>query len=162
MPQNIELPFRSISFRSDLQVMVVRWHTYAPLEVVQADYELMLVAAEERGICDWLLGVRRRDKVTPELSAWVSHEFYPQATQRLAPRRLRMAVLNSPALTEAYVMDPAWPFDIGLFDDEGAAMRWLCPEIGACCAGFASRPGNWSAAWSMRWQPCWAATLRQH
>ena len=50
-----------------------------------------------------------------------------------------MAVLNSPALTEAYpsdpdqkkyvsyVMDPARPFDIGLFEDEGAAMRWLSP-----------------------------------
>lgn len=38
MPQTIELPSRSISFRTDLQVMVVRWHTHAPLEVVQADY----------------------------------------------------------------------------------------------------------------------------
>lgn len=38
MPQTIELPSRSISFRPDLQVMVVRWHTHAPLEVVQADY----------------------------------------------------------------------------------------------------------------------------
>ncbi len=141
MPQTIELPSRSISFRLDLQVMVVRWHSHAPLEVVQADYAQMLVAAEAHGISDWLLDVRRRDKVTPELSAWVSKDFYPQATQRLAPRRLRMAVLNSPALNQAYVldpdqkkyvdyvMDPARPFDIGLFDDEGAAMRWLCPEI---------------------------------
>ncbi|MDQ2772373.1 MAG: hypothetical protein M3Y54_17955 [Bacteroidota bacterium] len=142
MPQNIELPSRSISFRPDLLVMVVRWHTHAPLGVVQADYEQMLVAAEERGISDWLLDVRRRDKVTSDLSAWVTDKFYPQAVLRLAPRRLRMAVLNSPALTEVYVSDPdqkkyvdyvmdaARPFDISLFDDEGAAMRWLCPEVG--------------------------------
>ena len=66
----------------------------------------MLAVAEAHGISDWLLDVRRRDKVSPELSAWVSKDFYPQATRRLAPRRLRMAVLSSPALTEAYVSDP--------------------------------------------------------
>jgi hypothetical protein len=139
MPQPIELPSRSISFRPDLQVMVVRWHSHAAFEVVQADYAQMLAAAEEHGISDWLLDVRRRDKIPADLSDWVTHVFYPQATERMAPRRLRMAVLNSPALTEAYtsdpdqkkyvtyVMDPARPFDIGLFEDEGAAMRWLNP-----------------------------------
>ena len=122
--------------------MVVRWHSHAPLEVVQADYAQMLAVAQAHGISDWLLDVRRRDKVSLELSAWVTEMFYPQATRHLAPRRLRMAVLNSPALTEVYVsdpdqkkyvdyvLDPARPFDISLFDDEGAAMRWLCPEIG--------------------------------
>lgn len=141
MYPTIELPSRSISFRSDLQVMVVRWHTHAPLEVVQADYAQMLDAAEAHGITDWLLDVRRRQKVTTELSAWVSQEFYPQAVVRFAPRRLRMAVLNSPALTEAYrsdpdqkkyveyVLDPARPFETRLFDDEGAAMHWLNPAV---------------------------------
>ncbi|GAA4035168.1 hypothetical protein GCM10022409_19710 [Hymenobacter glaciei] len=121
--------------------MVVRWHTHAQLEVVQADYGHMLDAAVEAGVYDWLLDVRRRDKVTAELSGWVSQVFYPAATQRVAPHRIRMAVLNSPALTEAYVsdpdqkkyvayaLDPARPYDIGLFDDEGAAMRWLNPAV---------------------------------
>ena len=142
MFQNIELPSRSISFRSDLQVMVVRWHSHAPLVVVQADYARMLAAATEHGVTDWLLDVRRRDKVSLDISAWVTEVFYPQATRQLAPHRLRMAVLNSPALTEVYlsdpdqkkyvdyVLDPARPFDIGLFDDEGAAMRWLRPTVG--------------------------------
>ncbi|GAB3868478.1 hypothetical protein GCM10028824_13480 [Hymenobacter segetis] len=139
MAQPIELPSRSISFRPDLRVMVVRWHSHAAFEVVQADYAQMLAAAEEHGISDWLLDVRRRDKIPADLSDWVTHVFYPQATARMAPRRLRMAVLNSPALTEAYtsdpdqrkyvafVMDPARPFDMNLFEDEGAAMRWLNP-----------------------------------
>ncbi|MBH8559016.1 hypothetical protein [Hymenobacter negativus] len=139
MHQTIELPSRSISFRPDLRVMVVRWHSHATFEEVQADYAQMLAAAEEHGISDWLLDVRRRNKIPADLSDWVTNVFYPQATQRLAPRRLRMAVLNSPALTEAYtsdpaqnkyvayVLDPARPFDIGLFEDEGAAMRWLNP-----------------------------------
>ena len=137
----IELPSRTITFRPDLNVMVVRWHTHAPLEVVQADYAQMLAAAEKHGLSDWLLDVRRREKVTVELSAWVSEEFYPLATARFAPRRLRMAVLNSPALTEAYrsdpdqkkyvdyALDPARPFETRLFDDEGEAMHWLNPAV---------------------------------
>ena len=137
----IELASRTISFRTDLNVMVVRWHTHAPLEVVQADYAQMLAAAEQYGLSDWLLDVRRREKVTTELSAWVSEEFYPLATTRFAPRRLRMAVLNSPALTEAYRNDPdqkkyvdfalapARPFETRLFDDEGEAMHWLNPAL---------------------------------
>ena len=138
MSTPIELPSRTISFRTDLQVMVVRWHTYAPLETVMADYAEMLGAAEARDVCDWLLDVRRREKVTAELSAWVAYTFYPRAVVRLAPRRLRLAVLSSPTLTEAYrsaadqkkyvqhVLDPAQPYNVGLFEDEGQAMQWLC------------------------------------
>ena len=121
--------------------MVVRWHSHAPLEVMQADYARMLAAAKEHDLSDWLLDVRRREKVSTDISAWVSEQFYPQAIRQLAPRRLRMAVLNSPALTEAYVsdpdqkkyvdyvLDPARPFDIALFDDEGQAMQWLSPAV---------------------------------
>lgn len=142
MHDPIELPSRSISYRPDLNVMVVRWHTHAPLEVIQADYAQMLAAAQTYQTCDWLLDVRRREKVTTEVSAWVTNNFYPQAVAQLAPQRLRMAVLNSPALTEAYrtdadqkkyveyVLDPARPFDIRLFDDEGEAMNWLRPSEG--------------------------------
>ena len=137
----IELPSRTITFRTDLNVMVVRWNTHAPLEVVQADYAQMLAAAEQYGLSDWLLDVRRREKVTVKLSAWVSEEFYPMATAKLAPRRLRMAVLSFPALTEAYrndpgqkkyvdyALDPARPFETRLFDDEGEAMHWLNPAV---------------------------------
>ncbi|ALW86901.1 hypothetical protein AUC43_18545 [Hymenobacter sedentarius] len=142
MYSSIDLPSRSILFRPDLNVMVVRWHTHADFEVVKADYEQMLAAAEASGFSDWLLDVRRRDKVTAELSAWVNQEFYPQAVARLAPRRLRIAVLSSPALSEAYrtdpeqkkhvayATDPARPFDIRLFDDERQAMSWLSPLLG--------------------------------
>ena len=137
----IELPSRVITFRPDLNVMVVRWHTQADIAVVQADYAEMLAAAEATGFSDWLLDVRRREMVTAELSAWVSHDFYPGAVARLSPRRLRMAVLSSPTLAEAYrndpeqkkyvdySTDPARPYDIRLFADEGQAMSWLSPLL---------------------------------
>ncbi|MBD2768838.1 hypothetical protein IC235_13160 [Hymenobacter sp. BT664] len=135
----IELTSRTIFFRPDLRVMVVRWHTHVPLEAVQADYGRMLAAAEQFGFSDWLLDVRRRDQASAELSAWVSSTFYPVAVERLAPRRLRIAVLSSPALADtyrsdpdqrryvAYVVDDARPFDLQLFADEGQAMHWLSP-----------------------------------
>ena len=74
--------------------------------MVQADYAHMLDEAKARGLSDWLLDVRRRDKWPVELSVWVTDVSYPRAVARLAPRRLRLAVLSSPALTEAYVSDP--------------------------------------------------------
>jgi hypothetical protein len=141
MPSPIELASRTISFRSDLQVMVVRWHSHTSVAVVQADYAHMLAVAEANNLTNWLLDVRRRDKTPAELSAWVSDVFYPEAVARVAPRRLRMAVLSSPALTEAYRtdeeqkqfvaynLDPARPYDIGLFEDEGKAMHWLSPLL---------------------------------
>ena len=103
----------------------------------------MLAVTEAHGISDWLLDVRRRDKVSPELSAWVSKDFCPQATRRLPragcawPCSIRRPSPKPTCRTPTrkkyvdYVLDPARPFDIGLFDDEGAAMRWLCPTIGA-------------------------------
>ena len=139
MPQSIELPSRTLSFRTDLNVMVVRWHTMVPLDVVKADYALTLAAAKEHGMSDWLLDVRRREVAAPELSAWVNSTFYPEAVALFAPVRLRLAVLSSPALTAAYstdpghkkevafALDPARPFDLGLFEDEGKAMQWLRP-----------------------------------
>jgi hypothetical protein len=134
------LASRTISFRPDLQVMVVRWHTQAPLDVVQADYDRMLASAEASGLSEWLLDVRRREKITAELSDWVTNTFYAEAVAYLAPKRLRLTVLSSPALSEAYrsdsaqkqyvayVLGPSRPYDVALFEDEGAAMRWLCAE----------------------------------
>ena len=133
----VELASRVISFRPDLRVMVVRWHAHAPLDVIQADCARMLRCAEELGLTHWLLDVRRRERMSVALSAWVADTFYPETVARLAPKRLQMAVLSSPALFDVYrsdadqkkyveyVVDPARPNDIGLSHDEGEAMRWL-------------------------------------
>jgi len=139
MYDTIPLASRTISFRPDLQVMVVRWHTHAPVDVVKDEYGQMLAAALAHNTSDWLLDVRRRDKVPADLSHWVNTAFYPTAVAQLAPRRLRLAVLSSPFMTElyqkdpeqkkevAYALDPSRPFDLALFEDEGKAMEWLRP-----------------------------------
>jgi hypothetical protein len=137
----IELAAHTVSFRPDLNVMVVRWRAQAPLAAVQADYAKMLAAAEACGFSDWLLDMRRRENVTAELSAWVSQVFCPVAVARLAPHRVRMAVLRPPARREAsrtnpkqkqpmaLSADPAQPYDVRLFDDEREALGWLSPLL---------------------------------
>ncbi|OWP62934.1 hypothetical protein CDA63_12000 [Hymenobacter amundsenii] len=119
--------------------MVVRWHTEAELEVVQSEYWKMLEVAVAHDLSDWLLDVRRRAQAPVALSAWVNSTFYPEALARLAPRRLRMAVLSSPYMTQqyindpghqqqvAYAMDASRPYDLALFENEGDAMHWLRP-----------------------------------
>jgi hypothetical protein len=135
----IELPSRTLAFRTDLNVMVVRWHSVAETLAVQADYAQMLAAAREHGMSGWLLDVRRRQVAALELGPWVNGTFYPEAVAVFAPQRLRLAVLSSPALTAAYstdpghqkevayALDPARPFDMAVFEDEGQAMQWLRP-----------------------------------
>lgn len=105
MLRPLELGTRSISFRLDLRVLVVRWHTDAPVQMVKDDYAKMLDAAVEHALTNWLLDVRRRDKLPAESSAWVNNTFYPAVAARLAPRRLRMAVLSPPSMTSLHTTD---------------------------------------------------------
>ena len=139
MLSSIELPSRTLSFRTDLDIMVVRWQPVVETLAVQTDYAQMLATAKERGMHTWLLEVRRRKVAALELGPWVNGTFYPDAVAQFAPQRLRVAVLSSPALTAAYTndptykkevayaLDPARPFDMALFEDEGKAMQWLRP-----------------------------------
>lgn len=139
MAAPLALVSRTLFFRPDLRVLVVRWHTDTSVEVVKNEYWHMLAVAVAQDLSDWLLDVRRRSHVPAELSTWVNAVFYPAAVAQMAGRRLRMAVLSAPLLTQhyardaeqqrevAFARDPARPYDIALFEDEGQAMAWLRP-----------------------------------
>ena len=128
---------RTIIYRPDLRIMIVRWFQDAPPPVLQADYHAMLAVAEENSCARWLLDVRRREGTDPQLSAWASATFYPMAAARLLPQRLHLAVLNSSYIYERflndpiqrqyvdYMLSPERPFLTQVFDDEGKATRWL-------------------------------------
>lgn len=128
---------RTIAYRPDLGILIVRWHQDATLPVLQADYQTMLEVAVEHNCARWLLDVRRRENTDPLLSAWASSTFYPQAATRLLPQRLRLGVLNSAYIYDrfrndpvqqqyvAYMLAPERPFLTNVFDDEGKATSWL-------------------------------------
>jgi len=128
---------RTITYRADLGVLIVRWHQDASLAVLQADYQAMLTAAEAHGCARWLLDVRHREGADPVLSAWASTTFYPFAAERLAPQRLLLAVLTSSYIYDRFRLDaqqrpyvdfmlaPERPFLTSVFDEEGQAMQWL-------------------------------------
>ncbi|MBC6988666.1 hypothetical protein [Hymenobacter sp. BT491] len=128
---------RTIVYRPDLGILIVRWNQDAELAVLQADYHAMLAAAEQHNCARWLLDVRRREGTDPELSAWASTVFYPLAATRLAPQHLQLAVLTSSYIYERFNQDPTQrpyvdymlaterPFVTQVFADEGQAARWL-------------------------------------
>ncbi|MGY2133093.1 hypothetical protein ACW9KT_12750 [Hymenobacter sp. HD11105] len=128
---------RTITYRPDLKILIVRWHQDADPEVLQADYHAMLAAAQEHSCSRWLIDVRRREGNNPEISAWASTVFYPLAASRLAPQRLFLAVLTSAYIYNRfredaeqrqyvdYMLASERPFTTNVFDEEGPATRWL-------------------------------------
>ena len=129
-----------ITYRPDLGALVARWQDDAPVPELQADFQALLATAGEHRASHWLLDVRRREQLDPELGRWTTHTLFPAAAGLLAPPVLRIAVLCSPARLAVYAADdgqmnqltygmhPARPYRLQLFGDEGAANHWLLAE----------------------------------
>lgn len=130
-------PTCSIQYRPDLRLLVVRWPADAPFAQLQVDFETVLHAAQQHQAARWLLDVRRREELTPDLARWTTHEFFPRAAAALQPQVLRIGVLASPARMAVYEqggvqretlefgLDGARPYRMQLFGDEGAVVQWL-------------------------------------
>ncbi|RAK65902.1 hypothetical protein [Hymenobacter edaphi] len=130
-------PSCSVQYRPDLQVLVARWPADAPFAQLQADFEAVLQEAAAHQAHSWLLDVRRREELAPELAEWTIHDFFPRAAAQLGRPPLRIAALASPARmavyerdefqrrTLAYGQQVTRPYHLQLFGDEGAAMEWL-------------------------------------
>ncbi|WP_317044262.1 class I SAM-dependent DNA methyltransferase [Hymenobacter roseosalivarius] len=126
-----------LSYRPDLDVLTGRWSADSPLAGIRADYEAVLVAGRTHHTARWLLDVRRRVQLSVDVLGWVTHDWLPRTIVALAPARPRMAYLITPAREQAFlsnavtqpdmqhILDPARPYDLRLFNDEGEAMRWL-------------------------------------
>lgn len=133
----LEPTSRTITYRPDLEILIVRWYADAELAVLQEDYHTMLEVAQEHHCARWLLDVRRREGTDPALSAWASQTFYPFASQRIAPQLLCLAILKANHIYGRFADDPAQrqyvdymlaeerPFLAQVFDDEAEAVRWL-------------------------------------
>ncbi|MDU0369322.1 hypothetical protein ACFPAF_02850 [Hymenobacter endophyticus] len=127
----------SLTPRPDLHALVARWSDDGSTAQLQQDYVHILAVAQEHHLAKWLLDVRRRDQLNPELGRWTTHEFYPRAASSLEPQQLRIAVLCSPVRLAVYEADPSQQqylayglepgrnYDLRLFIEEGVAMEWL-------------------------------------
>lgn len=123
--------------RPDLGILVARWADDGPTPLLQADYTELLATARQHGLSRWLLDVRRRDQLNPELGQWTTHVFFPMATAQLLPQPLRVAVHCSPGRMAVYETDAIQQqyltyglsddreYELRLFIEEGPAMEWL-------------------------------------
>jgi hypothetical protein len=124
----------SITYRPDLQALIVRWLEPVEDEQVRYDYDAVQTAAQANGTCRlWLFDVRRRSLGSDELNNWIGQEFFPRLTKVLngpvsiaflaTPRQLAGVVLGSgqnavQAGIESGVRSR-------FFADEGPALTWL-------------------------------------
>lgn len=127
----------TLAYRPDLAVLTVRWLTDSQAGVLRTEYDAVLLAADTRCSPRWLFDVRRRPTADAEATRWVSADWLPRAVAVAAPARLRLAYLVTPARDEFLRLNPplrtamettlaaANPYDVAVFADEGAAMRWL-------------------------------------
>ena len=129
-------PTCTITHRPDLGVLIVRWPADAPYPQLQADFEAILTMAKQHATGRWLLDVRRRAHLDPQLGDWTTRLFFPRAAAQLAPHPLRLSVLCSPARMAVYAASAEQQsylahgiahraYHMHLLCDEGDAMRWL-------------------------------------
>ena len=126
-----------LNYRADLDVLLVRWPTEFTPDGLRTGYEQVLHASQQHATARWLLDLRRRPALPPEVADWAARHFLPRSAAALAPRRLRIAFLVPPQRFELMqhdaslapsiqeVFEATRPYDSQLFGDEGAAVRWL-------------------------------------
>ncbi|QDA60225.1 hypothetical protein [Hymenobacter jejuensis] len=131
---NKSLPgFLQITYRDDLDVMVVRWLRQAEVPELRQGYLAILEAATAVGCRYWLLDARRRRNTDQVAQRWMLEEFLPASTAQLHGR-LYICYLLAPVSLRDAEADGAFPPAIFFADkpymgerfiDEGEAIGWL-------------------------------------
>jgi hypothetical protein len=126
-----------VLYRPDLDILIVRWLTDEALPNFREEYSDLLAAGQRHLSRRWLLDIRRRPAPPVETTQWVIEQWLPEVVAALAPERLRLAFLVSPARaatlrtetvsapTLAYIQGPDCAYDLRLFTEEGEAISWL-------------------------------------
>ena len=127
----------TLNYRSDLNIVLLRWLTPDTLVEAQASYREALALALAHGCGNWLLDSRRCGPLDLFQTAWLTREFFPAAVAQLHPRPLRLAVFSSlqrweqmrtdatmaPAVQAAIA--PTLPYEAAIFMAEAEAVTWL-------------------------------------
>ncbi|TGE26750.1 hypothetical protein [Hymenobacter metallicola] len=125
--------FLTISFRPDLNILVVRWQRLISLAEMQQGYLHLLEHAAYHNCRHWLLDGRRRFNTDREGAQWMVSTFLPLLHPRLGQRTYLAYLLAPVTLREqdadaafpppAYFLDK--PFLGERFVEEGEAISWL-------------------------------------
>lgn len=131
----------TIQHRADLGLLVLRWLRPQTLYETQESYQQLLLLAQEHSCAHWLLDGRRDGPLDLYTTHWLAGHFFPEAVRALAPERLCMAVVSSPARLEQFRTDtavapavqralsPDQPYSASLFLTEAEALAWLNTQL---------------------------------
>ncbi|UOG74223.1 hypothetical protein MTX78_19135 [Hymenobacter tibetensis] len=132
--------YLNLSYRPDLQLVVLRWLRDASLAELKVAHQAALELALRHQVTNWFVDVRRRQAVNSNNTRWVADDFLPQAALLLLPRILRVAYLTSPSRQHIIDTTPemystveraqgtSQPYLLRSFLDEAVAMAWLFEE----------------------------------
>ncbi|WP_139925199.1 hypothetical protein [Hymenobacter sp. DG01] len=122
-----------VTYRSDLDVLLIRWMRKVTLEEMCQGYLYLLEVAAHHRCRHWLLDARRRFNTDREGAQWMINSFLPTLHARLGGRTY-LAYLLVPVIMRDAEADAAFPpasFFLGKpylserFIDERAAIEWL-------------------------------------
>lgn len=125
--------FLALSYRPDLEVLVVRWMRVISLAEMCHGYELLLLAAAQYRCRQWLIDARRRNNTDREGAVWMVQNFLPRLHGQLGGRTA-LAYLLPPVHLRDQLADAAFPpasffegkpFVAERFTDERTALDWL-------------------------------------
>jgi hypothetical protein len=125
--------FLQVTYRPDLEILLVRWMRQVSLEEMKQGYLYLLDVAVEHKCRQWLLDARRRFNTDRDGARWMIDSFLPSLHARLGGRTY-LAYLLVPVIMRDVEADAAFPpasffegkpFIGERFIDERAAVEWL-------------------------------------
>lgn len=125
--------FLQVTYRPDLNILLVRWMRQVSLEEMQQGYLYLLDVAVEHQCRQWLLDARRRFNTDRAGARWMVDSFLPSLYAHLGGRTY-LAYLLVPVIMRDVEADAAFPppsyfedkpFIGERFIDERAAVEWL-------------------------------------
>lgn len=126
-----ESPYVSISYRSDVNMLVTRWLCKVEMEQLRAGYSAALDTAARHRCARWLVDTRRRAGTDLDGAKWMFSTFFP-AVQLCFVCPVYMAFLVAPPLMRNQLPNAPLPIveDFGnihgqRFTYEHQAVEWL-------------------------------------
>jgi hypothetical protein len=133
---SLDLDFLRLSYRSDLQVLFLRWVREVSPEEHREGYMAALALARTAEAGRWLVDLRSRGLASAEDFAWVLTELRTQLTAAIPHTIRRIAYLVTPYHGEIIrerlsLLEPTYPVavrqsvTIQVFTEEQRAQQWL-------------------------------------